>query len=200
MPVPRDLEFGRLESIALACVALKQRLVANDLTERGYAPVAIKGTSLADIYRRATEDSEGVAAVLHALEGVSDHEVFVAYGIKGDDLAAVLDETGTPGGWFPLIPGYGALPPLSGDFSVQPDILARAATDGWRKVTPDEVDELKRSLRARYEAGPGVEVTEVEEASSSPEDDDEENELIAISGARILVPTETFHREPVAEL
>ncbi|MBI4602610.1 MAG: hypothetical protein HY721_11685 [Planctomycetes bacterium] len=67
--------------------------------------------ALAPPWRLTLEAGDAVAAVLHAIEGFSERVVFDAYGLDAGDTAAVLDETGTPAGWFPLVQGYEALPP-----------------------------------------------------------------------------------------
>ncbi len=177
------------------CVALKGRLVALDPTERSFVVLHLGGAvGLAAAHERATTEAEAVAAVLHALEGVSEREVFAAYGIEGDDLAAVLEETGTPAGWYPLIQGYDQLPPLPAGLEVPVELLARIQAEPRQAVSPDELAKLKARLRALYEAGPGgkEEVAEAEETSGSEE---EEEEQAASLGGHIPIPPETFLEE-----
>ncbi len=90
------------KAVYLPILDLKQALIATDLTERSFSGVVTDQPRL-----------EAVAATLHTLEGMNEREVFAAYGVAGSDMQAVLDETGIPAGWFPLIQGYDALQGLS---------------------------------------------------------------------------------------
>ncbi|MBI2837083.1 MAG: hypothetical protein HYX75_02120 [Acidobacteria bacterium] len=177
------------------CIALKRYLVAFDPTERSFVGTPASGLSLVDARRRFAEESEAVAAVLHTIEGRSEREVFKAYGVDGDDLQAVLDETGTPAGWFPLIAGYDAIPELPQGLSVPAEVLEPLVREERQVLSPEALNALKRRLRAFYEAGPGGRVDEEEEDTFSGEDGgDGENEVV-LSGARIPIPAETFLEE-----
>lgn len=177
------------------CVGLKRWLVGLEPTERSFAVPNHRGAeSLAAAYERATSQAEAVAAVLHALEGLSEREVFAAYGIAGDDLAAVLDETGTPAGWYPLIEGYDQLPPLPRGLEVPAELIAGIAAEPRKALSAIELAELKARLRALYEAGPGARL-EPEEGENTAGSEDEEEEEAAVSGARIPIPAETFLEE-----
>lgn len=177
------------------CMALKAWLVGRDPTERSFA-VAYQGgpASLAAAHELAATHAEAVAAVLHALEGLSEHEVFAAYGIAGDDLAAVLDETGTPAGLHPLIEGYDQLPPLPEGLEVSEELLNRLAAEPRRALSTTELSSLKTRLSALYEAGPGAAV-EAEKTDGTSDGEDEDEEEAAVSGARIPIPAETFVEE-----
>ena len=48
--------------------------------------------------------------LLHSLEGWNERLVFDAYELGPEDVQAVIDETGVPAGWNPLIVGYDRLP------------------------------------------------------------------------------------------
>src|SRR6266699_1874721 len=90
-----------LHNLASCCVTLKSKLVAYDLTEQTF-DVSCSNSQLTPI--NSTE------AVLHTLEEINEYKSFEGYSIEGDDLIAVLEETGTPAGWHPLIVDYDALP------------------------------------------------------------------------------------------
>lgn len=183
-----------LVALESSCVALKRRLVAQDPTERTFAvPHHLDAPSLAAAYERVTGEADAVAAVLHTLEGLSEREVFAAYGIAGDDLAAVLDETGTPAGWYPLIEGYDQLPPLPQGLEVPAELLARVAAEPRKALSTTELAELKARLTALYQAGPGAR-PEPEEGENTAAAEEEEEEAV-ISGARIPIPAETFLEE-----
>lgn len=198
-PLPAPPDGSVCAPIAGVCVRLKRHLVALDPTERSFSGIPVSGGSLTDSWRNLTSEAEAVAAVLHTVEGLSEREVFKAYGVAGEDLQAVLDETGTPAGWFPLIAGYDAFPTLPPGLAVPAEVLAPLAHEKRRSVSTEELDALKRRLRALYEAGPGAKVDEEEEPGSANGEDSDENET-AVLGARIPIPAETFLEELAQKL
>jgi hypothetical protein len=182
-----------LSALEAASVELKKHLVSYDLIERSYRPVIHVSGHLLSSAAEFSSASAGLSAVLHALEGKSEFEVFNSFGISGADLAAVLDETGTPAGWHPLIAGYDAIPPLPEDLNIDPELLAPLKDHPRIAPTPNELADLKRRLRALYEAGPGAS-PDAEEVEAADSDDDESEEAV-VSGARIPIPPETFLEE-----
>jgi hypothetical protein len=126
------------------------------------------------------------------LEGINEQEILSSYEIEGEDLESILQDTGTPAGWFPLIAGYDALPDLPTNLDLPPlppEVGAYlAAHERIRPPAPD-LARLKANLRALYEAGPGAKDVEQEEAPAAEDGDDEAG---AGSGAHIPIPTETF--------
>ncbi len=203
-----------------ACVALKRWLVARDLTERTFGPSPPsplpragegwppgRGEGLPVAWRLAAEEAEAIAAVLHTLEGLSEREVFTAYRLDEDDIQAVLDETGTPAGWYPLIAGYNALPPLPEVLAVDGTLLEPLAREPRRALSPEELADLKRRLRALYEAGPGVRGEDAPsplplsrgagegEGGEGELEGNENEEEAAVLGAHIPIPAETFLEE-----
>jgi hypothetical protein len=173
-----------------ACIQLKRRLVGLDLTERSFATLRTPdASSLAGAHECLALEIKAIAAVLHALEGLAEREVFAAYGIAGQDLAAVLDETGTPAGWHPLIAGYESQPLLPEGMQVPSELLEPLRREPRRMLSPSELAALKARLRSLYEAGPGrAEPPQPDDMSG----EDEEAEDEAVSGARIPIPAETF--------
>ncbi len=179
LPVTFDIPEGLLE-LESACVSLKLGLVTSDPTELTFDRGSF---SVAQV--------EVFSAVLGALEGLAEKLVFAGLEVKGDDLAAVLDETGTPSGWHPLIFGYDAVPPLPDSFSaVLRDCLLGHPR---RNLLPDELADLKRRLKAFYLAGFGGTV-DGDHSEETADEDDESDDSIAV-GARIPIPVETFIEE-----
>lgn len=180
---------------AAVCIDLKRQIVAFDPTERSFGGIPASRTPLTKARWRLAGNYEAVAPVLHTLEGLSEREVFNAYGIDGEDLQAVLAETGTPAGWFPLIAGFDAMPPLSDGLL---DILSRVIDylQTHERRTPEiqELSSLKSRLRAHYEAGPGAREEFDDTDGEASNDEDEESEQVPV-GARIPIPTETFLEE-----
>ena len=190
IPLPPHVPSS-LANTESVCIVLKRHIIAHDPIERSFGCIPITGTSLA-------EHVEAVAAVLHTLEGLSEREVFKAYGIEGEDLQEVLDETGTPAGWFPLIKGYDALFPLTPALSLNGEGDWRQGLlpddDGRLCLKPADLDALKSRLRALYEAGPGTKEENGEADTDGENGEEEENDQIAL-GARIPIPAESFLEE-----
>ncbi len=177
MPV-RALTPG--QGVALA--ALKFKMVGRLLEEREF--VAVSGEPPA-------QSERDPAPLLHALEGWNERLVFDAYQLGPDDVQAVLDETGTPAGWYPLIVGYDTLPEAPDGIELPDGLTEFLATLEHRTLTAPELATLRSNLRTLYEAGPGAKV-ELDDAGAAANDDDED---AAALGARIPIPTETFLEE-----
>jgi len=140
--------------------------------------------------------TEAVASILHAMEGFSEREVFEAYGIKDGDLLAVLEETGTPAAWHPMIKGYDRLPELPNGLPAIPQALVDHLKAHERvSPTPEALDRIRDELRAFYIAGSGANAEEIRE---SLDVDSQENgtsvDAIAV-GAFVPIPHETFLEE-----
>lgn len=197
VPLPQQIpdSLARAKS---ACVALKRGIVALDPIERSFGGLPVRGASLTEAWRNLANEADAVASVLHTLEARSEREVFSAYGIADADLQAVVDETGTPAGWFPLIAGYDQVPLLSSGLEIPAGFLEPLACEPRRTLPTGDLDGIRRKLRALYEAGPGAK-TEADEGAAEADDDEEEDEAAA-SGARIPIPTETFLEELAQKL
>jgi len=196
LPVPEEIP-NSAAAVEATCIVLKRSLVALDPTERSFAELKGHGGSFTEAWRRISEKRDAVAAVLHALEGHSERIGFVSYGIAGDDLQAVLDETGTPAGWFPLISGRDAIPELPSGLSLPAEVLESASRDERRYLSTEALADLKARLSAAYEAGPGGELDGGDEALAGSDISDEEDDEgeATVSGARIPIPAETFLEE-----
>jgi len=115
------------------------------------------------------------------MQGVRENEIYV--------------ETGAPVGWFPLIKGNDALPPLPANLPDIPEkVLDFLKTNEHRTLEPHEMDILKQRLRNLYEAGSGVKEERDQGANDAENDEDEESDQISV-GARIPIPAETFLEE-----
>ncbi len=199
-----DEPSNKMEVLGAACVGLKQWLAAQEPTERRFAAVPLEaggGGSLLARWQRTEDEVQAVQATLHALEGWNERLVCDAYELDEGDVQAVLDETGTPAGWFPLVAGYDTLPALpSTHANINMLAEARAGSGAFADylrslhrltLAPDALAHLKARLRARYEAGPGAAVSDEVDTTTG---DGEEAEAVAL-GARIPIPTETFLEE-----
>lgn len=181
---------GMIEQLEEVCGELKALIVAQNPTESSFRV-------LDNAISRDGEINElHVAALLHTLEGIVEHEVFKLFVLDDEDTSCVLDETGTPSGWFPLITGQDTIPTLDDlgvDVSIPNELFASLDKCERRDLSHDEVTDIKRRLRALYEAGLGATVDE-DEKDVATTDDDEDTETVAV-GARIPIPAETFLEE-----
>jgi hypothetical protein len=193
LPIPSDSE-KYLSTAESACVLAKMIVVQSDLTERTYSPTPQKEKMLAEVSEAAALQLRTVQMILLAVEGSVERQAFASYGLASSDIAPILDETGTPAGWHPLVAGYDAIPPFPDDIKLDPDLLVPLMDHPRIKPTPDELADLKRRLRTMHEAGPGASPEANEEAEAADTDDDEPEEA-AVSGARIPIPAETFLEE-----
>ncbi len=170
--------------LSSVCISLKNRLLSVDPIERGF--ILAPPPSPTNI-----QNLQCLQALLCSCEGIIEHRVFSGYLISGDDQKAILDETGTPAGWYPIVVGYDAVPESSLDITVPKDLFTDLEENPRRTLQSEELSHLKDRLRALYQAGPGV---MVEEGGNENTEEGEEESDVAL-GARIVIPTETFLEE-----
>ncbi len=175
LPVPSMEIPTSISNTAQFCVALKKLSTSSDVVESHFR--AIVPTSRIDVH-------------LAAIEGFFEHICLEAFKLASNAIDQIIDETGTPAGWFPFIAGYDVLPELPTDLdlpSLPPEVLA--FLEAHERLHPDtlELARIKSNLRLLYEAGPGAKDVAQEEAAASEGDEEE-----AVSGAHIPIPTETF--------
>lgn len=194
LPLPSDIPAS-LAACVESCIDLKTYLLKGDIAETNHS---IGSLNLeVDVFNRAS-------ALLATVEASAESLVFDAFGVSGKDKETVIGETGTPAGWFQLITGYDALPDGASELPDIPMEVRQAHQQQARHMlAPAELDDLKRRLRALYEAGAGArrdstsdEPNDVEEPSVEEEiDETVEGEAATFSGGRIPIPTETFIEE-----
>jgi hypothetical protein len=179
---------------AAVCCELKKRLVDRQMTERTFTntllePANENCSSLLARYLKATTLLEAETSALHAVEGFGERLVFDGFGFDEDDVASVLNETGTPAGWLPLVSGYADAPTIIDQTGHYEEI---AATPHFNRaeVRSDRVPALRKLLRDLYEQGPGAGAIDDGEGESA----DREREEMSL-GARIPMPAETFLEE-----
>ena len=169
----------RLRSSSDACVQLAAQRGFQDPLERTFRAAEMESPRV----------GQAAPALLHALEAWNERLVFDAYELDAGDVQAVLDETGTPAGWYPLIAGYNTLPESPAGIEIPFELSEFLATLEHRTPAPAELTALQARLRRLYEAGPGAKTDDDE---PPPSGDDEAGEVL---GARIPIPTETFLEE-----
>ena len=200
LPLPMLLP-DELSEIGNACIRLKGMLVSADPCERSFDPTAIltsgshektaggaaghasePGTLLSAVTAKLKRAEES-AALLHSVEGWNERLVCDIYGLNQEDMRAIIDETGTPAGWYPLVSGYDQIPYESvlpngfGDYFAE---LER------RSFSDSEFSFLKKRLRELYAAPPGRRPGGAESVANADE---------TVLGAYIPIPTETLIEE-----
>ncbi len=185
LPLSNNVSLNLFNLIGKLCIALKCMLVAHDPTEKRF-----------EISLNETEPFRALYTILHTLEGLNEKLVSQAYGLDGNDIQAILEETGTPVGWFPLIRGYDTLPILSTNIDLPPlpqELFDYLSTHERINPGDKELTRIQANLRMLYEAGSGAKNVEPED-TEEPIEDNEGEEEIAL-GAHIPIPTETFLEE-----
>jgi len=196
LPIPVIPEiFSRIEYF---CINLKKILVFQDLTEKTFLHYFITDTkqiSINAIFQKITETNDIIMTIIHTIEAFSEKLVFSLNNINSDETLIVLDETGTPAGWFPLITNYDILPELPPELPQIPqELIEYLQNHQHLNLSPQELKDIKRRLRNLYETGLGAKVEDEEIDTNTPTEDEEEETEIAV-GAHIPIPTETFLEE-----
>ncbi|HYT79482.1 MAG TPA: BREX-1 system adenine-specific DNA-methyltransferase PglX [Actinomycetota bacterium] len=190
LPLPPQLS-PVLGTSSETCIALKSELVAQNPAEWSFKTVEFPEWSETPTQTRGEMRLRRVLArvsLLHTLEGCNERLVCDAYGLDEDDVQAVLEETGTPTGWLPLIESHKELPSPPEDVELPEELSSFVETLERKNLSAAELGRLKDRLRTLYQAGPGVKVEE------DPQDRGEE-EGEQVLGAHIPIPTETFLEE-----
>jgi hypothetical protein len=159
------------------CIALKRQVLLSDPCEYHFDPE----------YSPKHSVDYAAVALMHTIEGVCERLVCDGFGLDKDDVSAVLDETGTPSGWLPLLIGYEGMPSVSADMPPLPEVV-RVSLESHerRKLSERELELTKARLIGLFSAteGDNFRVDAVEHDSR---EDEAELEI----GARILMPAET---------
>ena len=179
-PLPNGEDRVR-SALAKISEMYKRFLISGVLTERTF----INTISPVEEYR--------IACRLHSIEGVIERVICQAYDLSADTIQTIVNDTGIPAGWYPLIVGYDKVPGLPVDLdlpSLPQELFDYLETHVYIQPDEKELARIKANLRTLYEARPGAKSIEQEETDEAVEDDEGEKEIA--SGAHISIPTETF--------
>lgn len=173
-----------VDPVVASCLILKKQLLASSIVDKEFDSVAF--------YSRELSNSNlVVASMISTYEGYLESVVLTLPQIDEGMRTSILEETGAPSGWFPLLLDFDAMPRLPGGSEslplVEPDLVGKPERIS---LTRESLYGLKSRLRTLYEAGPGgrKEVEEVETGHCSEPHEEEES----IAGAQIPIPPETF--------
>ena len=197
LPVPSLPETQSVQQTVDYCVALKSYLISKELTEETCSPIACTmATTLGDCCKLEWQKESVVASLLHCAEAYCEDAVISDYGIAKAALRDVLDETGTPAGWFPLVSEHNALPESPDDLPTLPDDVAQFLNRlDYREISESEKTEMLSRLRSLYESGPGAD----DEDAGTPDDGTDAKEDATI-GTHIPIRAETFLEELAQQL
>ncbi|MCO6456948.1 MAG: N-6 DNA methylase [Pirellulaceae bacterium] len=191
LPLPPESFAAALRNCAERCVELKSQLVRADLLEESFDPASLR--LVADPGALAIPwDATTVA--LHTWEAAAQRLACEAFGLEASDLNAMLDETGQPAGWFPLLAGYDQ-PPAGVPRESTPESWSDGLPDHPRQtMSAGQLATLKRRLRLAYEAGPDArpDPQRGEQAASCPLDQGEVDVGVVPAGVAVPIPPETF--------
>ena len=140
-------------------------------------------------WRNYSAHIELLLANLHAIEGINERIVFNAYLLDEKEIQIVIDETGTPASWFPLIHGYDGIP--ENQYFNIPKVLFESINKIKHiQVSKEELKRINTRLHRLYETGlkGKVEGFVPEELHINGDNQKTDN----LGGIRIPFPTETF--------
>lgn len=136
-----------------------------------------------------------IASFEIAVISLINREISAILKLDQEEHEVLFIETGTPAGWFPLIQGYDFLPSLpEGLPDIPKEVLDFLNSHEHSTLEPETLTSLRERLRTLYEVGPGVREEVDDTDGDATDDDQEENEQVAV-GARIPIPAETFLEE-----
>jgi hypothetical protein len=151
---PKSATQRRLGELVSSCVDAQKALLRSILTQQNFQSTALdwaksqqpNAHTLTALFRVYLDHKETELVKLHTYEGLIDREIFDLYEIDGEDLKQILDEQGTPAGWYPLVETFDLIPD---------DLLPEAKTaleNHERKAfSGDELNELTLRLQELYE-------------------------------------------------
>ncbi|MFC1596346.1 Eco57I restriction-modification methylase domain-containing protein [Planctomycetota bacterium] len=189
LPMPDDRMPPLLSSLVQVAVLLKENVLSRCPIEAEF------------VYhiRHALPRSEVVSSAdawLATVEGLLEEEVFRGWRISDSDKEHVIQDTGTPPAWFPLISGYDQTPPVpAGMATILADVEACLRSRDREVLLPQDLAHLKDRLLSLFEIGPGA---KLEGEDVTNETDDNDHDDAKTSGTPI--PSVTYLEELATEL
>lgn len=173
----------------------KGHLTRTDPTEVGFEPERVPYESLASRFG----GSLWAMAQLHSVEAEVERLCIEGYGLGREAVDLVLQETGTPAGFFPLVRGYDSFPY---DFTPSDDYLARAS-ERWARTEESEPrlrqlkERLKHLLLSRDTGDGDVDAPDVDIVGGEEEPDEAGSPS---TGSHSPIPPESLVEELSQEL
>ncbi|OPY50192.1 MAG: Eco57I restriction-modification methylase [Methanosaeta sp. PtaU1.Bin060] len=199
LPLPKVDDIDLITALSIFCHKCKSLLMNQNMIEDIYdvnlynAKTTAK-TSLYNFIAQFYDRNFSICSCLHTAESILESSVFKSYGISNEAINSIIDETGAPAGWLPLIANLDELPQCS----IVCEELSSMFSRDLQKHRPQqlsqaELKKLRENLRIFYEAGPGTKLEEDDiNNDKNLQEEDGESEII---GASIPLPAETFLEE-----
>lgn len=191
VPIPSAFPLD-INVLTTFCINLKRWIIARDPTESNFVNYTTGNDNDFKAVQQIIQQENSVAAILNTLEGINEKLVFDSYKLDAGDISTVLQETGTPVGWFPLIHGYDTVPILLNDFLTLPHQALKYLDQHERRILPHtKLTELICQLHALYEAQQFHIKDDSDEMTVAAASDTENGNV----GGCIPIPPETFLEE-----
>ena len=139
-PLPEN-ENKLLLVLAKISEIYKRFLISGVVTERSFIRYILEAEGLY------------ISSLLHTLEGVIEQAVCRAYNFSDLTIQTIMDETGIPADWYPLIIGYDTLPTILADFDLPllpQELLDHLTTHEHISPKDKELARIKTNLRMLY--------------------------------------------------
>lgn len=186
VPFPDPIELLSIDNVTELVIALKERFTGSELLERHFSTSDLNLASNPSLCFR-------LEIALLSCESKIETHWLSQYQVSLETQKKIIQETGTPAGWHPLITGYDALPELPPELNLPPlppEVLAYLAEHERIHPAAEELARIAANLQSLYEAGPGAKDVELDDGPETADDEEE-----GASGAYIPIPTETFLEE-----
>jgi hypothetical protein len=178
-----------LASASEVCLRWADVLSEGDLTERLFDSISLKLFNAKRGIRIIAHN-----AVMHTTEAFIDDATFSGFDLPIDVRNEVLNETGLPAGFFPLIKDYDAIPELPDSLpSVTEEVIDYLAARKRITMGPDKLLQTKTRLRDLFTADSGRDFESHDQGSVNHNSGNEEGTQLVRNQATI--PSTTFVEE-----
>lgn len=183
-----------LNNFAESCVCLKKNISAYDLTDFTYCVLFDESKkNIQSLICILIEQEEIYCSILLTIEAEIDKKTFDLFNVNSVDRRTIIEETGTPAGWYPLITGYDSIPETD-ICEIPKEVYVYLVNHNHINPSQEELSQIKSHLCALYEVGPGAKVENVVE-DEEIETSDDKDKAEGLIDKRIPIPTETFLEE-----
>ncbi len=193
IPLERSVAL-QVENLQILCLGIKRTLVSKNLTESIFVPQCWRPESSSSSAPTIETETQILSGLLSQCESIIETLLFSSYPVDEHARHQIIEETGMPAGWHPLISGYDTIPelPVGLILASLPQVLIDHFASHER-ITPavGQVNRIRTILRALYEAGPGTRDSDRDEDSDTTVDEGDES----VSSGHVPIPTETFLEE-----
>jgi len=188
VPVPIEISNRYLKSASMYCQGLKKSILDSDFLERSFQASFLKTSAknIREIISHTIGKELCSSACILTGEGYLEHLTCELYQLKSSDVNQVIDETGAPAGWHPLLDGYDAmLLQISERESTNNGLSQYLSQHKRERCTSKILAEKKRALKNLFQTY-GLSVLEGSADNGNVNCRDDEKLVVA----RIMFPEE----------